>query len=91
MPDIYSALGFYKENLEDVYAIFIVLKAIIQDLYEETNIYTNEEICNFNRFLRNDYGLEMKDYIGDFVGCSHGYSATKSKLLTIIGEDIGND
>ena len=91
LPDIYKATGFYDENLEDTYAIFIVLKAIILDLYKETNIYTNEEINRFNAFLRNDYGLEMKDYIGDFVGCSHGCGGVAVKLMTILGEDIGND
>lgn len=91
LSDIYEATGFYKDNIEDTYCIFILLKSIILDIYNKTNIYTNEEINKFNAFLRNDYGLEMKDYIGDFVNCSLGHSATKSKLLTIIGEDLGND
>lgn len=91
LSDIFEATGFYKDNIEDTYCMFILLKSIILDIYNETNIYTNEEINKFNAFLRNDYGLEMKDYIGDFVNCSLGHNTTKTKLLTILGEDLGND
>ena len=69
--DIWEKYDYYQKNLETAFSEFIVLKSIIEDLYNGTGIYTDAEI-------------HIYDYIGDFIGCSRGIADVERQLSIIM-------
>lgn len=85
--DIYNAFGFYSENIEDVYAIYVLMKAIIEDIYDKTMKFNSDQIREFSEYIESDFNLNLKNYVTCFIGCSHGCSATINDLCDILDDE----
>ena len=85
--DIYNAFGFYSENIEDVYAIYVLMKTIIEDIYDKTKQFNSDQIREFAEYIESDFNLNIRDYVTCFIGCSHGCSATMNDLCDILGDE----
>ena len=85
--DIYNAFGFYSEYIEDVYAIYVLMKAIIEDIYNQTMKFNSGHIREFAEYIKDDFDLNIKNYVTCFIGCSHGCSATLNDLCDILGDE----
>lgn len=82
---LWRSCGYGESYIEDVYAIFEVLKRMIVSIYEDRRItFTNKEIKDFNEWLRQDYEYDLRDFVNDFVNCSIGVSETISKIRAIV-------
>lgn len=86
--DIWSQYSKSIDYLENAFAVFWVLKAIIKSMETGEEVFTTEEIKNFIKYFEEYLALYIVDYVGDFVGCSHGYSAVAAKLEAIKLENI---
>lgn len=84
--DIQKAYGMGDSYLEDIYDVFIVLKAIVLDVYEESGKYDKKAILDFSEYLRKELGLDILDYVSDFLDCSHGITITKNKITEMLSE-----
>ena len=82
--DIYNAFGFYSEYIEDVYAIYVLMKAIIEDIYNQTMKFNSGHIREFAEYIESDFNLNIRDYVTCFIGCSQGCSATMNDLCDIL-------
>lgn len=86
--DIWKKYSYYKSDIEIVFSEFIVLKAIIQDIDEDTNSFTKNTKKEFIDYFE-QYGETMvKDYVSDFIGCSRGCTAVLEKIEQIKAEQI---
>jgi hypothetical protein len=85
--DIYNAFGFYSEYIEDVYSIYVLMKAIIEDIYDQTMKFNSGQIREFAEYIESDFNLNLKNYVTCFIGCSHGCSATMNDLCDILGDE----
>lgn len=82
---LWGSCAYGESYIEDVYAIFEVLKRMIVSIYEDRRItFTNKEIKDFNEWLRQDYEYDLRDFVSDFVTCSIGVSETISKITVIV-------
>lgn len=81
--DIWKRYGWLRSELESAFAEFYLLRFVILDIYENTNIYTDEEIRDFISYFERYDELKIKDYVSDFVGCSLGCSSVCSKIYVI--------
>lgn len=84
---IYEAFGLYSQELENAYAIYTVMKAIIVSIYNREHDFNNSQIKEFAKYIKNDLSLDVEDYVGCFVGCGQGSADTKKKLNEIIHSD----
>lgn len=84
---LWRSCGYGESYIEDVYAIFEVLKRMIVSIYEGMDKFTDAEIKDFNDWLRYDYEYDLRDFVTDFVNCSIGVSETISKIKTIVDSD----
>lgn len=82
--DIWKKYDYYQKNLETAFSEFIVLKSIIEDLYNETGIYTDAEIREFIEYFQKYNETHIYDYIGDFIGCSRGITDVEKQLSIIM-------
>lgn len=82
--DIWKKYDYYQKNLETAFSEFIVLKSIIEDLYNETGIYTDTEIREFIEYFQKYNETHICDYIGDFIGCSRGITDVERQLSIIM-------
>ena len=78
--DIWKKYGYHKDEVETVYSEYMLLRFIINDIYDETNTFTNEEIKTFCDYFEQYNETLVNDYIGDFVGCSRGCNEVEKKL-----------
>lgn len=80
--DIWKKYGYgnFEQNLEVVFAEFMLLQMIITDIYEQTNIFTDAEIKEFIDYFEQYEETFVKDYVSDFIGCSHGCYAVLRRL-----------
>lgn len=86
--DIWKKYSYRTSDMEMVFSEFIVLKAIIQDIYEDTNSFTKNTKKEFIDYFE-QYGETMvKDYVSDFIGCSRGCTAVLEKIEQIKAEQI---
>lgn len=85
--DIYNAFGFYSKNIEDVYAIYVLMKAIIEDIYDQTMKFNSGQIREFAEYIESDFNLNLRNYVTCFIGCSHGCSATLNDLYNILNAE----
>ena len=85
--DIYNAFGFYSEYIEDVYSIYVLMKAIIEDIYDQTMKFNSGQIREFAEYIESDFNLNIRDYVTCFIGCSHGCSATMNDLCDILNAE----
>ena len=85
--DIYNAFGFYSENIEDVYAIYVLMKTIIEDIYDKTMKFNSDKIREFAEYIESDFNLNIRDYVTCFIGCSQGCSATMNDLCDILNAE----
>lgn len=81
---LWRSCGYGESYIEDVYAIFEVLKRVIVSIYEGTDKFTNAEIKDFNEWLRHDYEYDLRDFVSDFVNCSSGVSETINKISVMV-------
>lgn len=86
--DIWKKYSYYTSDMEMVFSEFIVLKAIIQDIYEDTNRFTKNTKKEFIDYFE-QYGETMvEDYVSEFIGCSRGCTAVLDKIQQIKAEQI---
>lgn len=85
--DIYNAFGFYSNYIEDVYAIYTVMKAIIEDIYNKTKQFNSDQVREFAEYIESDFNLNIRDYVTCFIGCSQGCSATMNDLCDILNAE----
>lgn len=86
--DIWKKYAYDKSDMTIVFSEFIVLKAIIQDIYEDTNRFTKNTKKEFIDYFE-QYGETMvKDYVSEFIGCSRGCMAVLGKIQQIKAEKI---
>ena len=84
--DIYEAFGLNSLYIDNAYAVYTVMKAIIIDTYEQTMEFNSGQIREFAEYLNHDFDMNLEDYVGCFVGCSHGTTETKKMLHDIINK-----
>lgn len=82
--DIWEKYDYYQKNLETAFSEFIVLKSIIENLYNGTGIYTDAEIREFIEYFQKYNETHIYDYIGDFIGCSRGITDVERQLSIIM-------
>lgn len=85
--DIYNALGFYSKHIEDAYATYVLMKAIINDIYDQTMKFNSGQIREFAEYIESDFNLNLRDYVTCFIGCSCGCSATMNDLYDILNAE----
>ena len=90
--DIMKAYGLSDNYLEEEYAIYILLKDIILDIYNnpEERQYPNPVVCEFAVWLQKELGLSITHFVSDFINCSRGCAGTVSELSEIIDREGGN-
>ncbi len=81
--DIWSQYSQSMNYLENAFAVFWLLKAIIEDIDAGKETYTVEEIRDFIEYFEEYLALNITDYVGDFIGCSHSGAAVAAKLEKI--------
>lgn len=82
--DIWKKYDYYQKNLEKAFSEFIMLKNIIEDMYNGTGIFTDAEIRDFIEYFQKYDETHICDYVGDFVGCSRGIANVEEQLNTIL-------
>ena len=84
-----KAYGLSDSYLEEEYAIYLLLKDIILDVYNNSDDrqYPDAVIYEFAIWLKKELGLYLSDYVIDFVGCSQGCLNTTSELSKIIDKE----
>ena len=87
--DIIRAYGLSDSYLEEEYAIYLLLKDIILDVYNNSDDrqYPDAVIYEFAVWLQKELGLSITYYVTDFVGCSQGCLNTTSELSKIIDKE----
>ena len=86
--DIWKKYAYDKSDMAMVFSEFIVLKAIIQDIYADTNSFTKNTKKEFIDYFE-QYGETMvKDYVSEFICCSRGCTAVLEKIEQIKAEQI---
>ena len=78
--DIYETFSLNSSYIDNAYAVYTVMKAIIIDTYEQTMKFNSGQIREFAEFLNHDFDMDLEDYVGCFVGCSNGITETKKIL-----------
>ena len=81
--DIWKKYGYHKSEVETAFSEYILLKFIIEDIYNNTSVYTDKEINNFFDYFEKYDETFIEDYIGDFVGCSSGCAGVSKKIEQI--------
>lgn len=82
--DIWKKYDYYQKNLEKAFSEFIMVKNIIEDIYNGTDIYTDTEIREFIEYFQRYDETHICDYVGDFIGCSRGIANVEDQLNTIL-------
>ena len=82
--DIWKKYGHGNDDLEVAFAEFLLLKMIIRDIYEETNIFTDAEIKEFIDYFEQYEETLVENYVSDFIGCSRGCCDVLQKLEHIM-------
>ena len=91
--DIYRYYcGFSDSFIEDAYAIYTLLKAIIINIYnvdcgEEPQLFEDDVIRRFYEFMKDDLELDMLYYVSSFIGCGHGSAGTRKRRAEIISDN----
>ena len=72
--DVWKKYGYGtdKDSIERAFAETTLLSIIFKDMYDGTDIYSDDEIRSFKFSFEMYDETKMKDYISDFIGCSHG-------------------
>lgn len=86
--DIWKKHSYHKSDIEIVFSEFIVLEAIIQDIYADTNSFTKNIKKEFIDYFEQYGGTMVEDYVSDFIGCSRGCMAVLDKIQQIKAEQI---
>lgn len=87
--EIMKAYGISDSYLEEEYAIYIMMRDIILDVYQNiqhdaSRKYTDSIVQDFHRCIAKECGLDTRQYVSDFIGCSIGTSATITALEKIL-------
>lgn len=74
------------EYIYEVYAIYLVIQYIIQDIYDDESPrkITHANIRRFASWLYNQLGLQLEDYVVDFLGYTASAKSTKAQLYKIL-------
>ena len=72
--DVWKKYGYGtdKDSIERTFAETTLLSVIFEDMYDGTDIYSDDEIRSFKFSFEMYDETKMEDYISDFIGCSHG-------------------
>ena len=81
---LWECFGYGQAYVEDVYPIFEVLKGMIMSIYEDKGTFTNEEIKDFNDWLRQNYTYDMRDFVFNFMDDSEDRLTMISKIQAIV-------
>lgn len=82
--DIWETYNYDIGYIEDVYAVFTVLKYIITNISENKTIFTDEEIYEFDLYMKLNYGLDIIEYVGEFIGCSSEIMRVVERITNIV-------
>ena len=63
------------------------MKAIIEDIYNQTMKFNYGHIREFAKYIKDDFDLNIKNYVTCFIGCSQGCSATMNDLCDILNAE----
>jgi hypothetical protein len=87
---LWRSYEYGESYIEDVYAIFEVLKRMIVSIYEGAHTFTNAEIKEFNDWLRKNYDYDLRDFVTVFIGSSTGVAETINKIsvMDVSTEDV---
>ena len=64
------------------------MKAIIQDIYADTNSFTKNTKKEFIDYFEQYGDTMVEDYVSEFIGCSRGCMAVLGKIQQIKAEQI---
>ena len=80
--DIWKKYGYGtdKDSIERTFAETTLLSVIFKDMYDGTDIYSDDEIRSFKFSFEMYDETNMEDYISDFTGCSHGLMDVAKQL-----------
>lgn len=83
--DIWKKYGYGtdKDSIERTFAETTLLSVIFKDMYDGTDIYSDDEIRSFKFSFEMYDETNMEDYISDFIGCSHGWMDVARQLEII--------
>ena len=79
--------GTDKDSIERTFAETTLLSVIFKDMYDGTDIYSDDEIRSFKSNFEMYNETKMEDYISDFIGCSRGCMDVARQLEMIETED----
>ena len=77
---IWRKYGYHKDEIETAFSEYMLLRLIICDVYDETNIFTADEILTFIMYFERYEDTLVNDYVGDFIGCSHACHSVMDKI-----------
>lgn len=80
--DIWSKYGCSNDDLDIAYAEFIVFKHIVKGVYDEDELHPIDlaKALEFLDYFEKYNETKVDDYVGEFVGCSRGTSATIARI-----------
>lgn len=72
--DVWRKYGYGTDenSIERTFAEITLLSVIFKDMYDGTDIYSDDEIRSFKFSFEMYEETKMTDYISDFIGCSRG-------------------
>lgn len=72
--DIWKKYGYGtdKDSIERTFAETTLLSVIFEDMYDGTDIYSDDEIRSFKFSFEMYEETKMKDYISNFIGSCNG-------------------
>lgn len=82
--DIWKTYNYDIEYIENVYVVFIVLKYIITNMTENKTIFTDEEIYEFDLYMKLNYGLDIIKYVEEFIGCGSEIRSVIDRINNIV-------
>lgn len=62
---------------------YMVAKKYITYIYDEETII-KEDFIEIRNYFIEKYDMKIEDYIGDFIGCSHGCGFVRKEIYKII-------
>lgn len=85
--DIWKKYGYQKDEIETAFSEYMMLRLMIIDIYENTNIFKKDCIKEFITYFEQYEDTKILNYISDFIGCSRGCTAVARKIETLLQGD----
>ena len=82
---IFKDWGYNVNYVEDVYAVYTMLTEIVNDIYNESEKYTDKEKRDFLEWCY-DSGIDVSTFVKCTIDCSRGIAGTITKVDAIMRE-----